>query len=65
MLYSFHTTCHQSSYRKELGLRMDYFGIVTLMSTALVPLIHYGFFRTPYLRKVYIKLVRLKLYKNL
>lgn len=37
--------------------RLDYVGIVVLISGTFVPLVHYGFYCDPHLRNTYIALI--------
>ncbi|GAA5850188.1 hypothetical protein JCM8547_001036 [Rhodosporidiobolus lusitaniae] len=54
---SFHTFLAHSEKVAIRWNRLDYIGIVVLISGTFVPLVHYGFFCDPHLRNFYISLI--------
>ncbi|GAA6032795.1 hypothetical protein JCM8097_000792 [Rhodosporidiobolus ruineniae] len=54
---SFHTLLAHSERVAVYWNRLDYIGIVVLISGTFVPLVHYGFYCDPHLRNAYITLI--------
>ncbi|GAA5994985.1 hemolysin III family protein [Rhodotorula paludigena] len=53
----FHTFLAHSQEVAVAWNRLDYVGIVVLISGTFVPLVHYGFFCDPHLRNTYVALI--------
>lgn len=54
---SYHTLMAHSERVAIQWNRLDYVGIVVLISGTFVPLVHYGFYCDPHLRNTYIALI--------
>jgi adiponectin receptor len=54
---SYHTLMAHSERVAVQWNRLDYVGIVVLISGTFVPLVHYGFYCDPHLRNTYIALI--------